>query len=550
MARTKNSPEVDATPVTSNSPSTVIARLSARTSVRAGVGWGLVFGFYVATQALTYATTYKTAASRHILVQEFGNNAGISALVGPAIRIDTVPGFSSWKCLTVLAIMGAVWGILTSTKLTRGEEDAGRWELLLAGRVTRRSAAQQALVGMSAGALGLFVSTALIITAVGHSSKVNIGVSSALCFSLAVAGGALMFLVIGALCAQLSTSRRQAISFASAVLGVSYAIRMVADSGSGLSWLRWITPLGWIEEMRPLTSPRLWVLAPVAALVAVLGAGTILLAGRRDVGAGTLPDRSTLSSVRRLPTSPWGLAVYLSRGTLLAWGGSIVAYGLLLGSIAKSGGKMITASSSLRNDFARLGISGAEAYLSVAYLLMAVVLSFVAVGQVNAARKEESGGLLENLLVRPFSRVSWLTQRIALATAVLALGGVLAGLSTWVGAAREHADVPLSSMFDAGLNVAVPALLIFGVGVLALAVVPRMVSVVTYAVLVWFLLVEILGSVVTANHWILDLSGYHQMAAAPAVAVNWSANAVMIALAVGAAGLGVLRFNRRDVKGE
>jgi len=81
MARTKNSPEVDATPVTSNSPSTVIARLSARTSVRAGVGWGLVFGFYVATQALTYATTYKTAASRHILVQEFGNNAGISALV-------------------------------------------------------------------------------------------------------------------------------------------------------------------------------------------------------------------------------------------------------------------------------------------------------------------------------------------------------------------------------------------------------------------------------------------------------------------------------------
>jgi putative exporter of polyketide antibiotics len=64
------------------------------------------------------------------------------------------------------------------------------------------------------------------------------------------------------------------------------------------------------------------------------------------------------------------------------------------------------------------------------------------------------------------------------------------------------------------------------------------------------LLVEILGSVVTANHWILDLSGYHQMAAAPAVAVNWSANAVMIALAVGAAGLGVLRFNRRDVKGE
>jgi len=396
----------------------------------------LVFGFYVATQALTYATTYKTAASRHILVQEFGNNAGISALVGPAIRIDTVPGFTSWKCLTVLAIMGAVWGILTSTKLTRGEEDAGRWSYCW------RASHPPKRRPTSAGGHERGRARPLRLNGAHYHGPSDIRQKSTSVWAPRCA-------FLGrrrrcphvprhrALCAQLSTSRRQAISFASAVLGVSYAIRMVADSGSGLSWLRWITPLGWIEEMRPLTSPRLWVLAPVAALVAVLGAGTILLAGRRDVGAGTLPDRSTLSSVRRLPTSPWGLAVYLSRGTLLAWGGSIVAYGLLLGSIAKSGGKMITASSSLRNDFARLGISGAEAYLSVAYLLMAVVLSFVAVGQVNAARKEESGGLLENLLVRPFSRVSWLTQRIALATAVLALGGVLAGLSTWVGAAAS-----------------------------------------------------------------------------------------------------------------
>ena len=58
------------------------------------------------------------------------------------------------------------------------------------------------------------------------------------------------------------------------------------------------------------------------------------------------------------------------------------------------------------------------------------------------------------------------------------------------------------------------------------------------------------GSVVTANRWILDLSGYHQMAAAPAVAVNWSANAVMIAIASGPADFGVAVFDRRDVKHE
>src|ERR1039457_269399 len=186
----------------------VIARVTTQKSVQAGAVWGVVFGLYIATQSLTYATSYKTVASRRLLVQQFGHNAGISALVGPANQIGTVPGFTAWKCLTVLAIIGAVWGILTSAKLTRGEEDAGRWELLLVGQVTRTSAARQALLGLAAGALALFVTASLIIAAVGRSSKVGIGTGAALYFALAVVSGAIMFLAVGALCGQLATSRR------------------------------------------------------------------------------------------------------------------------------------------------------------------------------------------------------------------------------------------------------------------------------------------------------------------------------------------------------
>ena len=200
--------------------------------------------------------------------------------------------------------------------------------------------------------------------------------------------------------------------------------------------------------------------------------------------------------------------------------------------------------------FARLGVSGAEAYLSVALLIMAVLLAFVALGQVSVARKEESSGQLENLLVRPFSRVTWLAQRVAIAVAVVAAGGLLAGFSTWLGAVSDHAKVHIASLLSAGINVAFPALLLFGVGVLVLGVAPRLASVVTYSMFVWFLLVEILGSVVNLNHWILDLSAFHQMAASPAVAVNWTANASLIALAALSTTLGVLAFRRRDLKGE
>jgi ABC-2 type transport system permease protein len=529
---------------------TVIARVTAKKSVRAGLGWGIVFGLYVATQAFTYATSYKTVASRQLLVKQFGHNAGISALVGPANQIGTVPGFTVWKCLTVLAIIGAVWGLLTSTRLSRGEEDAGRWELLLVGHVTRRGAAVQSLLGLAAGALALFVSASIVTVLVGRSSKVDISASGALFFTLAFVAGAVMFLAVGAFCAQLSTSRRQAAGFASAILGASYALRMVADSGSGLEWLRWMTPLGWIEELQPLTAPRPVALVPMIVFVAVLAVATVYLAGRRDLGAGTLPDRSSLISIRGLVTRPIGLAFLLSRSTLLAWAFSILAYGLLLGSIAKSGGKIITSSPSLRLAFTHLGVSGAEAYLGIALLIMSVALCFIAVGQIGSIRKEESSGQLDNLLVRPFSRSSWLVERILLVTGVLVVGGLLAGCSTWVGAVSDHATVQFSSMLGAGLNVVVPALLLFGLGVLAFAVAPRYASAVTYSLLVWFFLVEIVGGIASMNHWVLDTSAFHQMAPAPSVPVNWTSNAMMVVIAVVALGVAVVAFNRRDLKGE
>jgi putative exporter of polyketide antibiotics len=68
--------------------------------------------------------------------------------------------------------------------------------------------------------------------------------------------------------------------------------------------------------------------------------------------------------------------------------------------------------------------------------------------------------------------------------------------------------------------------------------------------LAWFFLIEIVGGAVGVNHWILDLSAFHQMSAAPATPVDWTTNAVMAAIALIAAGLGIELFNLRDLKGE
>jgi len=512
--------------------------------------WGYIFGLYVATQALAYASSYKTLAQRRALAKEFGSNTGISALVGPAHALQTVSGFTVWKCLAVLAVTGAVWGLLTGTRLLRGEEEAGRWELLLAGQTTRGSAAAQALAGLATGVAALWAVTALITVIVGRSSKVQIDAGGALFFAVALVAAAVMFLAVGAFASQIAATRRQAAAYAGAALGVSYALRMVADSGIGLAGLRWATPLGWVEELQPLTGPRPLVLLPIAGFTAVLVLLTVRLSGIRDLGASTLSDRSVARPRTRLLSGPTGLNLRLMRFSVAGWGAAIAAYALLLGLVAKSAGSALSSSPSITHVLRRLGARGADAYLGVAFLMLAVLVTLVAAGQISATRAEEAEGRLDNLLVRPVSRLSWFGERLVVAAAILVAGGLLAGVCAWAGAATQHAGVSFTRLLEAGLNVVPPTVCILGIGAFAIGIWPRATSVVTYGVLAWSFLVELVGGIVGLNHWVLDTSVFHQMAAAPAVSPNWTTGGALVGVGAIAAILGGVAFNHRDLEGD
>ncbi len=533
------------------SPGTVVARLTARKAVRSGVLWGYIFGVVVASSALSYSSIYKTQAARDSLAKAFGSNKAASALFGPAPQLQTVAGFTVFKTFMTLMILGAVWGLLTSTRLLRGEEDSGRWELLLSGQTTRRGAAAQALAGLAGGVLTLWAITAVVAFGIGRSSKVDIAVGPALYFALALVSSAVMFLAVGAVTSQLGATRRQAASYAAAVLGVSYALRMVADSGIGLRWLIWASPLGWTEQLQPLTAPQPLALLPVIAFTGVLAALGVHLAGTRDLGASTLPDRATSRPHVRLLFGPVGLAVRTLRSVVIGWWVAIALTGLLTGLVAKAAGATISGSS-VQKVFARLGSpgTGTDAFLGVSFLVLAVLVAFVAAGQITAARAEEAGGRLDHLLVRPVSRWSWWRGRLLVAFGALVAGGVVAGIFTWLATATEQSGVRLTTLVGAGLNVVPPAAFVLGMGALTIGVWPRAVPVVMYGILGWSLLVEVVGGIGALSHWALDTSVFHQMASAPAVPVNGEANGAMLAVGTAAALIGAVAFRGRDLQGE
>ena len=105
------------------------------------------------------------------------DNPAIRTLFGPPVALEDPGGFTVWRTGTVLAVLVGVWAVLTATRLTRGEEEAGRWDLLLAGRITLRSLVVRTLAVLlcAAAVPGAAVAVALLLTGrcpPGHCSSV------------------------------------------------------------------------------------------------------------------------------------------------------------------------------------------------------------------------------------------------------------------------------------------------------------------------------------------------------------------------------------------
>lgn len=526
-------------------PRLVIARHVAHSATRWAVIWGVVFGLFVLSTVKAFVVGYPTAAQRREVARSLQSFA---ILIGPPHHAETVAGFTSWRVLLVAAIIGALWGLRAGTGLLRGEEEAGRWELLLAGRTTRRRAAAEALLGLAAAQGAMFLATLALVLISSTLPGAHFPLGRSLLFATGLVSGAAMFLAIGALTSQLSATRGQAASLAALVLGAAYAIRLVADSSRDLGWLRWLSPLGWLEELRPLRDPQPLALLPVLALIVLCAGLAIVLAGRRDLHDSILHENEGKRREVRWLQGPFTLALRLSRGSAIGWMLGVAALAYIEGAVARSASAILASSPAFSTALRRLGVrQGAQGYLGAAFLFVAVLIAMVAAGQIAAIRDEEASGRLDHLLAQPVRRVTWLAGRLCISLALLLMLGVLAGIVTWLGAAAQHTGVPLAKLLQAGLNATAPAVFVLGAGAFLLGVLPRLAAIATYAIVAYSLLVNLVGSVIKGQDWIRDSSLFTHIALAPAAKPDWFQAAVLMLLGAGLAVLGAIAFHRRDL---
>jgi ABC-2 type transport system permease protein len=162
-------------------------------------------------------------------------------------------------------------------------------------------------------------------------------------------------------------------------------------------------------------------------------------------------------------------------------------------------------------------------------------------------RDEEASGRLDNLLVRPVSRVVWLAGRLGVALGLVVLLGLAAGVGTWIGAANQHTGASPLTLVEAGLNVTPPAVFVLGVGALVFGVRPQLTTAVAYGVVTWSLMVDLLAALMKNVDWLKDSSLFTHIALSPGVKPDWGADAIMVLIGVAAAVLGAVAFQRRDI---
>jgi len=512
---------------------------------RGALIFGTVFGLLAYASASGYRHSYPTLAERLGFARSFGSNPAVRLFYGLPHDLLSVGGFTAWRAGGMIAIVAGTWGALAGVRQSRGEEEAGRADLVLSAEVGRGAFFAGGLTAIAAGAVLLWLLTCLGLVAGGLPA----GGSAFL--ALAAVSPALAFAGAGMLLGQFAPDRRRATELAAGAVGLALLLRVIADTSEHLSALRWASPLGWAEELRPFAGSRPSVLLLPVLATTVLAAIAALIQRRRDIGRGLLASRDSGPPRLGLLGSPTALAFRGERGSLLAWNGGIGGFALVVGLLTTSFSSA-TISAEMQRQLARVGggsITTPTGALGFYFLFFILVISLFACSQIAGLRHEEAGGRLETLFTLTIGRRRWLAGRLGLALAGIAALAVVAGTLAWAGASIEHAHVPLTRTLEAGANCLPASLLFLALGALAFAVRPRASAGLAYAVVGLTFSWELLGGLLGAPAWLRTLSPFHNIGLVPAQPFRPLAAGVMLALAAGTTVAAVLIFERRDVIG-
>lgn len=523
-----------------------VLRLVVRLVRRGALLLALGLALFALAEAVSYTAAYPDAASR-ARIGDFQDSPVVRMLQGVPHAVDTVGGFTVWDGGWMMQSIAAVWALLVTGRLLRGEEEAERAEFVLAGPVGagRVLLLQFLVIG---GAL-LLAGAAVAATL----SAAEAAPGGSVIFGLGIAGFAGAFAGVTAVFAQLFPMRRKVTSLAAVALGLFYALRLVANSDDSLAWLHWATPYGWMDELHAYRDPNGLALALLLLTPVVLAVVAARLRLARDTGGSLLAREDSRPPRNRLLGGPTAFAWRTNQGMLLGWTAGVSLYALLTGLLVDAVAEFIAEEPAYRATLEAIGWDTEKvvlSYIGMMGMMLGLFTALYACWRLGAARAEESTGRLDAVLTRPVSREHWLGGHLFLTLLGVLLITLASALAMWAGTRLSGGGLSLADALAATLN-ALPVIAFFtGTAVLVYGLAPRLTVALPVTAAFTTYLMEMIGPGLDWPERLLSVSPFHHLEPVPAEPFAALPAAVLTALALLLTALGLLAFHHRDLTGD
>jgi ABC-2 type transport system permease protein len=501
--------------------------------------WVLAAVGTLAFTAVSVARLYDTPAK----IASYGQAVVSDALVainGHVEGIDSLGGIIQDEFGFIASFLMPLMGLALVAGMTRAEEESGRLETLLAGRIDRRAPVVGALVLVLGSVVVMDLGFVLSLLVAG------IDVGPAVLYSLALGLVTLVFATLAAVGAQVVLHSRGVYAIGFGALALSYVLRGVGDVNDTF-WV-WLSPLGWLEKTAPFSDQqRWWVLLIPLVVSAGLSVLAVVLAGRRDLGAALYRQGPGDPAAPRWLVRPVGLALHGQRGSFVGWLAGSVVLGAVMGALAQQVVDAIIGNPSLSEAMGVARGDSADGFLAMTQIYLAIMACGYVVQALGSLRREEVAGRLEPILAGSLSRPRWLGAQLLVVTVGLVVVVLVSAVVFGAATALSTGDSGyVGTLLTSGLAYLPAELVLAALAVLLYGFVPRAFAL-TWAAFGAVTFIGLLGSGLQLPDWVLNLSPLTHVGNPPVDDVDTTA---LVWLALVAAVMGsaaFVGFRRRRV---
>lgn len=475
-------------------------------------------------------------------------NPAMVSIVGPT-PIETASDYTigamyAHEMLLFCGLFAMIIAALHVVGHTRKEEDLGLTELIRSFQIGRQANSFATIIEV----LLINILLAFLIGGMLASFGTDtISVQGSFLFGISVAIAGLIGAAIALVMAQIMPNSAGAIGSTLGIIGLLYITRAATDISN--ITLSMYNPLGWLYLTYPFTKNN-WLpifLALGFSIIMVIIA--FALEGRRDMGAGYLPEKEGRVSAKKSLLSVHGLFIKINKGVIISWLISFLILGAAYGSIYGDMQSFLESNALLQQMFTQSGFSIEASFTATIMMVMIGLVVILPIAIINKLFSVEHRLYLSQLHATKVTRgqLYWTNIGLAIVTGIVGILLAVGGLGgTALAVMGNQTTMSLTDFLVAGFNFFPVVLFFTALAALALGWAPKLGKFI-YAYLGYSFILTYFSGILDLPNWFLKTAIQSWIPQMPVESFELMTFIVITALSIGMMVFGYFGYKNRDM---